>query len=81
MLYMVSQNGMRIADMHTVSVVTPEHDREGDDVYKIFVNGIEFARYSTEAQINALMKSITKFIHMSGYYNEYFCLPQEGECL
>lgn len=81
MLYIVSQNGMRIADMHTVSVVTPEHDREEEEVYKIYINGIEFARYSTEEQINALMKNITKFIHMSGYYNEYFCLPKEGECL
>lgn len=77
MLYIVSQNGMRIADMHTVSVVTPEHDREGDEVYKIFVNGIEFARYNTGEQAVAIMHEIRKFVHMSRNYNEYFCLPEE----
>ena len=35
MLYIANQTGMRIADLHTVSVLTPERDREDDGVYKI----------------------------------------------
>lgn len=77
MLYIVSQNGLRIADFHTLSVVTPEHDRDDEGVYKVFVNGMEFARYSTKEQISMLMKGLNSFIHMSGYENDCFRLPAE----
>lgn len=77
MLYIVSQNGLRIADFHTLSVVTPEHDRDDEGVYKVFVNGMEFARYSTKEQISMLMKELFFFTNEQGCENYCFCLPAE----
>lgn len=77
MLYIESQNGLRIADLRTVSIVTPEHDRDGDEVYKIFINGIEFARYSTKEQTEEVMASIKRFIRHSGSNNACMKLPQD----
>lgn len=61
MLYIVSQNGMRIADLHTVSVVTPEHDRYEEGVHKIMVNGIEFGRYKKKEETDRIMRDIIDF--------------------
>lgn len=63
MLYIVSQNKMRIADLHTVSVVTPEHDREEEEVYKIYINGIEFARYGTMTEAVKALEEIKMVIN------------------
>lgn len=62
MLYIVNQTGTRIADLHTVSVVTPEHDRFEDGVYKIMANGIEFGRYKREDEALKIMRDIIDFI-------------------
>lgn len=77
MLYIKSQNGLRIADLHTISVMTPEHDLEDDGVYKVYVNGAEFARYKNLSEVKRVMEDIEKFIHMK----DNFCyeLPKDGD--
>lgn len=77
MLYIVSQNGLRITDLHAISVIIPEHDREDDGVYKVYVNGSEFAKYEDKKYIDWIMKEIQKFIHMNE--NHCFRLPNEKE--
>lgn len=73
MLYIVSQNGLRIADLHTVSVLPPEHDLEDDGVYKVYVNGAEFGRYKERGTIDQIMGEIKKFIHTN--QNAYYEMP------
>lgn len=75
MLYIVSQNGMRIADLSAVSVVSPEHDREDDGIYKVYVNGSEFGRYKDRGTIDQIMSAIKKFIHTS--QNAYYEMPAD----
>lgn len=77
MLYIVSQNGLRIADLHTVSVLPPEHDLEDDGFYKVYVNGAEFARYKDWSTVERVLDDIKKFIHMK----DNFCyeLPKDGD--
>lgn len=77
MLYIMSQSRMRIADLHTVSIVTPEHDRSDEGVYKVFVNGMEFAKYETGKQAEEIIPMIQRFIQYSGHDNACFKLPQE----
>lgn len=78
MLYIVSQNGLRITDMHAVSVVVPEHDREDDGVYKVFVNGSEFGRYKNAFWIHDIMRQIKDCISLGR--DTYLALPkEEGE--
>ena len=62
MLYIVSQDGRRITDLRAATLVTPEHDREDEGVYKIFVNGAEFARYKTAGKALMALATIKKFI-------------------
>ena len=62
MLYIASQSGTRIADLHTVSVVIPEKDREEDGVYKIMINGIEFGRYKKMWVVEVIIKEIKEFV-------------------
>lgn len=78
MLYIISQNGLRITDLHAISVVVPEHDREDDGVYKVFVNGSEFARYNDIAFIQKIMGQIKEQIH-SGR-DAFIVLPKDGLC-
>lgn len=77
MLYIKSQNGLRIADLHTISVMTPEHDLEEDGFYKVYVDGSEFARYKDLSTVERVMEDIEKFIHMK----DNFCyeLPKDGD--
>lgn len=75
MLYIVSQNGMRIADLSAVSVVSPEYDRDDEGVYKVYVNGVEFGRYRERSAIDQIMDAIKKFIHTS--QNAYYELPDD----
>ena len=77
MLYIISQNGLRITDLHAISIVEPEHDREDDGVYKVYVNGAEFARYKDGRYPEWIMKEIQKFVHMN--YDKCFQLPKDGE--
>lgn len=83
MLYIVSQNGLRITDLHAVSVVSPEHDREDDGVYKVYVNGAEFGRYKERGTIDQIMGAIKKFIHTN--QNAYYEMPagdyKDGDAL
>lgn len=76
MLYIVSQNGLRIADLHTVSVLPPEHDLEDDGVYKVYVNGAEFARYKDWSTVERVMDEIEKFIHIN--QNTSYKIPNDG---
>lgn len=73
---MISQNGLRISELKTLSIITPDVDLKEDDVYKITVNGMEFARYSNKTQLNFIMEDIKRFIHM-GTTSGYFELPQD----
>ena len=75
MLYIISQNGLRIANLHTLSVVEPEHDREDDGVYKVYVDGSEFARYKEKYTVLRIMNDIKKYIHMD--QNSYYELPND----
>lgn len=75
MLYIVSQNGFRITDLHAISVITPDHDREDDGVYKVFVNGSEFGRYSEVRTIQNIMSDIKKCISLGR--DTYLALPEE----
>lgn len=77
MLYIISQNGLRITDLHAISIVEPEHDREDDGVYKVYVNGAEFARYQEKKYPEWIMGEIQKFIHLN--WNKCFRLPADGE--
>lgn len=77
MLYIVSQKNTIIADLRTISVMDPAHDLEDDGVYKVFVNGIEFAKYQDKKYPDWIMKEVQKFIHMNG--NSCFRLPKDGE--
>ena len=76
MLYIVSQNGLRIADLHTISVLPPEHDLEDDGVYKVYVNGAEFARYTDWSTVERVMEEIEKFIHIN--QNTSYRLTNDG---
>lgn len=58
----MSQNGLKIKELQAVSVLTPEHDLRDDGVYKIFVNGSEFARYKTEEAATKAMERVKNFI-------------------
>lgn len=62
MLYIVSQNGMRITDLHSATVITPEHDREEEEVYKIMINGAEFGRYQEYWKAREVIENITEKI-------------------
>lgn len=62
MLYIANQTGMRIADLHTVSVLTPERDREDDGVYKIMINGMDFGHYKKKDDAEAELNNIKEFI-------------------
>ena len=77
MLYIVSQNALRVADLHTVSVSPPEHDLEDDGVYKVYVNGLEFGRYMEFSKAERVMEDILKFIHTS--QNAYYQLPKDAD--
>lgn len=77
MLYIVSQNGLRITDLHALSVVPPEHDRHDDGVYKVYVNGAEFARYSDAKYIHWIMDQVKTLL--SHNQNGYFTLPAEDK--
>lgn len=76
MLYIISQNGLRIADLKTLSITTPDGDLYEEEVYKVFVNGIEFARYSDKEQVNCIMEDVKRFIQ-TGRSFSYFELPQD----
>lgn len=77
MLYIVSQNGLKISDFHKVSVLHPKHDLEDDGVYKVYVNSDEFARYKDWSTVERVLDDIKKFIHMK----DNFCyeLPKDGD--
>lgn len=60
MLYIVSQNRMRLTELKTVSVITPEHDREDEGVYKILVNGMDFGHYENKWETDKIMDEIIK---------------------
>lgn len=76
MLYIVSQNGFKIAELKSLSIITPEGDLYEDEVYKVFVNGIEFARYSDFTQVKRLIEAVKQFIQLGRMYS-YFELPKE----
>lgn len=76
MLYIISQNGLRIADLKTLSIILPDNDLYEEDVYKVFVNGIEFARYSSKKRIDCIMDDVKRFIQMGRSFS-YFELPQD----
>lgn len=73
MLYIVSQNGMKITDLRGLSIVSPEQDREDDGVYKVYVNGCELGRYKKREDVMRVRDEILKFIHTS--QNAYYELP------
>lgn len=75
MLYIISQNGLRIADLKTLSITTPDSDLYEEEVYKVYVNGIEFARYTGKKQVECIMEDVKRFIHMGNF--GYFELPPE----
>lgn len=75
MLYIISQNGLRIADLKTLSITTPDSDLYEEEVYRVYVNGIEFARYTSKKQVECIMEDVKKFIHMGNF--RYFELPPE----
>lgn len=77
MLYIVSQNGLMISDFHKVSVLPPEHDLADDGVYKVYVDGSEFARYKDLSTVERVMEDIKKFIHTS--QNTHYDLPKDGD--
>lgn len=81
MLYIISQNGLRFADFKTLSVATPDCDLYEEEVYKVFVNGIEFARYSNKGQVDCILEDVKRFIQ-TGRSFSYFELPQDmaGDC-
>lgn len=62
MLYIVNQKNTKIADVHAVSIVTPESDREEDGVYKILINGMDFGRYEKRWEADRIMNEIKEFI-------------------
>lgn len=76
MLYIVNQKNTRIADLHTVSIVTPENDREEDGVYKILINGMDFGRYEKKWEVDSILNEIKEFIRSNthGLYE----LPKKG---
>lgn len=76
MLYIISQNGLRIADLKTLSITTPDGDLYEEEVHKVFVNGIEFARYTSKNQVDHVMENVKRFIQM-GQSSSYFELPQD----
>lgn len=76
MLYIMSQNGLRITDLRAVSVLIPDHDLEEEGVYKIFVNGMEFARYKTEEAALQAVKTVKQFI-MYGKKPDCLQLPED----
>lgn len=67
MLCIVSQNRMRLTELHTVSIITPEHDREEDGVYKVYVNGIDFGHYEKKWETDKIMKEIIELYRKSNY--------------
>lgn len=77
MLYIISQNRLRIANLCTISVLPPEHDLKEDGVYKVYVDGAEFARYKDRSTAERIIEDIEKFIHMKD--NFCYALPKDGD--
>ena len=74
MLYIVSQDGLRITDLHSATVVSPENDRYDDGTYKIYVNGAKFAEYPNLKSAEFVLNQIKTLIHNS--QNTYYELPK-----
>lgn len=77
MLYIISQDGKKLTDLKTISIVDPGRGREDDEFYRVYVNGAEFARYKDGRYPEWIMKEIQKFVHMN--YDKCFQLPKDGE--